>query len=291
MVQQTIVFDFECTPEEMPVEKSARIFEAGEYPDKGITVTEADLDAIVEGFAECPVKVEHADSPLDPLGTVKRIWRKGKELFATLAFPQDLASFLERRGIRRLSVGLLRDPLRLAEVSLVLSPRVAGAAMFRDAERNRRYTQMDADQTGPDFDSIRVDRRSSAVGSDDGEEVKMMSEDEKDRRIEELKFALRSKVVEARLELLRSQGKIVPASEPFARDLLMQGEQVVKFAEREATVGEVFLNFIEAQPKVIEFGELTPAKTGMAARILLSVEEEDVLSKLGVSREQVEKYA
>ena len=268
-MDQTIVFDFECSAEEMPVEKSARIFEAGEYPDKGITVTEADLDAIVSSFAECPVKVEHADSPLDPLGTVKRVWRKGRELFATLAFPEDLASFLERRGIKRLSVGLLRDPLRLAEVSLVLSPRVAGAAMFRASDGS--------DQ------SDRSDRR---------EEVNRdMSTDEKDREIAELRFALRAKDVDARLAALKSQGKVVPASEALAREIMLQGDQVVRFSDGEATVGELFLQFLEAQPKVIEFGELTCGRAGTEARSLLSAEEQELLSKLGISQEMVEKYA
>lgn len=265
-MDQTIVFDFDCSAEEMPVEKSARIFETGEYPDKGITVTEADLDAIVQSFAECPVKVEHADSPLDPLGTVKRIWRKGRELFATLAFPQDLASFLERRGIKRLSVGLLKDPLRLAEVSLVLSPRVAGAAMFRVSDQSDR--------------------------SDRKEEVNRdMSTDEKDREIAELRFALRAKDVDARLAALKSQGKVVPASETLAREIMLHGHQVVKFSDGEATVGELFLQFLEAQPKVIEFGELTRGRACTAGRPPLSAEEEELLSKLGISREMVEKYA
>ena len=129
-MDQAIIFELDYAPEEMPVEKDAKIFEAGEYPDKEITVTEQDLDAMVDSFTEVPVKVEHTDSPLDPLGAVKRIWRRGKELFARLAFPRDLAAFLERRGVKKLSVALYKDPLRLAEVSLVLSPRVPSAAMF-----------------------------------------------------------------------------------------------------------------------------------------------------------------
>lgn len=279
-MQQTIVFDFDCSAEEMSVEKTARIFEAGQYPDRGITVTEADLDAIVRSFAECPVKVEHTDSPLDPLGTVKRIWRKGRELFATLAFPHDLASFLERRGIKRLSVGLLKEPLRLTEVSLVLSPRVAGATMFRH-ETPEAIT--------PAFGHPSPEGRGEMPR---GEEVnEEMSTDEKDREIAELKFALRAKDVDARLAALKSQGKVVPASEAFAREILLQGDQVVKFSDGEATVGELFLQFLEAQPKVIEFGELTRGKAGTEARPLLSAEEEELLAKLGISREMVDRYS
>ena len=45
-----------------------------------------------------------------------------------LAFPPDLAGFLERRGIAKLSWAWSAAPLTLAEVSLVLRPRVPGGA-------------------------------------------------------------------------------------------------------------------------------------------------------------------
>ena len=126
--------------EERRSERVARLLEAGDYPDKGLVVTEADLDGIVARFAAdapaVPVKVEHVDSPLDPLGHVTRVWREGAALFGTLAFPADLAAFLRRRGAAKLSVGLQRAPLALREVSLVLKPRVAGAVLMstEDAE-------------------------------------------------------------------------------------------------------------------------------------------------------------
>jgi len=252
-MQELIVFEREYAPEEMQVEKDAKIFEAGEYPDKELTVTEEDLDEIVGNFAETPVKVEHADSPLDPLGTVKRIWRRGSELLARLAFPTDLAAFLERRGIRKLSVALHRNPLRLAEVSLVLSPRVADAAMF-------------------------------------GREVSAEMSDEREKEVAELRFALRAKDVEARIAELKAQGKIVPASEAFAREILLQGDGKITFGDGESTIAEMFERFLEAQPKVIAFGELAPA-VRREEGAPLSAEEEEVLSKLGITREQVSKYS
>ena len=72
------------------------------------------------------------DTPLDPLGRVQKIWRDGSVLMAKLLFPADMAGFLRRRGVQKLWVGLSREAvgLALAEVSLVLKPRVAAAAMF-----------------------------------------------------------------------------------------------------------------------------------------------------------------
>ena len=135
--QEELVFDAPApltfSEEEMGSERPARLLETGEYPDKSLSLTKSDLDAIVSRFsAGLPVKVEHVDSPLDPLGRVQRVWREGNALLGMLVFPEDLAGFLRRRGAAKLSVGLSREPLALLEVSLVLKPRVASAAFMGD---------------------------------------------------------------------------------------------------------------------------------------------------------------
>ena len=75
--------------EEMSQERDALLLECGTYPDKGLSVTEEDLDGIVARFSAegAPIKVEHMDTPLDPLGRVQRIWREGSTLMAKLLFP------------------------------------------------------------------------------------------------------------------------------------------------------------------------------------------------------------
>ena len=134
---------------EMSAEREALLLECGSYPDKGLVVTEDDLDGIVGRFSSdgAPIKVEHMDTPLDPLGRVEKVWRDGSVLMAKLLFPPDLASFLKRRGVQKLSVGLTREAaglvgagLSLAEVSLVLKPRVAAAAMFSEPTPRRGAT-------------------------------------------------------------------------------------------------------------------------------------------------------
>ena len=119
------------------VYRKARLLRAGSYPDKALTVTEEDLDGLVARFAAAraaggtvPVKVEHIDSPLDPLGTIAMLGRSGEELFAVVEFEADVDALLRRRGIAGLSVGLHREPLELREVSLVLRPRVEDAALL-----------------------------------------------------------------------------------------------------------------------------------------------------------------
>jgi len=322
-VQDTIIFEFDYFPDEMPVERDAKIFEAGEYPDKEISVSEEDLDTIVSNFAEIPVKVEHMDSPLDPLGTVKRIWRRGKELFARLAFPRDLAAFLERRGIKKLSVALHKDPLRLAEVSLVLSPRVPSAAMFgssgaevpalapvpspnfgRGASEGRGegklpnpQSEIRSQKSVPPTAGSRQRRENPKLREEVSKSMSAseIEQTERDAEIAELRFALRARDMEARLADFKAQGKIVPASEPYAREILLKGDGKVTFGDGEATIAQLFECFLEAQPKVITFGELAPSvrrslgEGGSGAP--LSADEEELLAKLGITREQVEKYA
>ena len=55
------------------VYRDAKLLEAGVYPDKGVAITEAHLEAIVRTFrAPAPILVEHRPSPL-LLGWVVRV--------------------------------------------------------------------------------------------------------------------------------------------------------------------------------------------------------------------------
>lgn len=116
------------------VERVAKLFEAGDYPDKGVSFGEEDIQALVDSFeAEVPVKIQHVDTAFDGmLGAVRSVWRRGKELMGRIAFAPDTWSLIDRCGARRLSVGLSYDPLGLREVSIVDSPRVATAQVFAD---------------------------------------------------------------------------------------------------------------------------------------------------------------
>jgi hypothetical protein len=115
----------------MQVVKQSKLFEAGHYPDKGVTVSESDLDRMVSRFSPVPIKVEHMDTPFDgALGTVSKIWRKGIELFGDLAFNPHAWALAEAAGAKLLSIGLKRDLSGLSEVSLVRIPRVADARVF-----------------------------------------------------------------------------------------------------------------------------------------------------------------
>ena len=119
----------------------ALLFVAGDYPDKGVTITEAHLDDLIARFNAgprvAPVKAEHFDSPLDPFGEVVALHRNGPNLFGMLAFSEGIAQHIAQRGAKNLSVALCRESAEggalafsLKECSLVFTPRVAGASLL-----------------------------------------------------------------------------------------------------------------------------------------------------------------
>ena len=276
-------------------ERTARLLEAGDYPDKGLHLTGEDLDGIVARFSGAgsetfpvPVKVEHVDSPLDPLGHVKRVWRDGGALFGTLSFPDDLAAFLRRRGAAKLSVGLTRVPLALREVSLVLKPRVAGAVLMggpNPGESNPGgpspgTSTEQLDPTGPSL-SGKGEEGKGAGKTEEGEIGRLRAELR--RRDEQILM----REVDAQVAAFKAQGRIVPASEAPARALLAaEGEASVTLSEGPESIGRVFKRFLEAQPPAVTFGEAMAA-AGEGASVFTQYEHTFLSKKLGVDPDRV----
>jgi hypothetical protein len=133
------------------VRRPARLFVAGDYPDKGVTVTPDDLDKIVANFATAknpvPVKSEHRDSPLDPLGEVAALYRDGDELYGVLVFSPGMDAHIRERGVEHISIGLVRDGeagFGLKEASLVFVPRVTGAGFLTTADVEAKLQKFSA---------------------------------------------------------------------------------------------------------------------------------------------------
>lgn len=130
------------------VRRHARLFTAGEYPDKGVTITEDDLRGVVERFeAEggpgraggAPILTEHRRGLHDPLGACVALHLEpgaGGHLYGTLEFSAGTWAHLKERGVDKLSVALVRLPeaqgggYELKEVSVTQTPRVPGASIL-----------------------------------------------------------------------------------------------------------------------------------------------------------------
>jgi hypothetical protein len=274
------------------VERDALLFRAGSYPDKDIEITEDDLDRMVENYTPVLIKVEHTDTPLR-FGVVTKIWRVGRELLGRLAF-NPLAWALAREcGATKLSVAVRRDKSGLEEVSLVSSPRIAGAAVF--SQEAEVFAGEDLAAAAPDQNQKPISEGGDSVESQNEPKVENAEPVEFTARIATLEQELRARDVEAKIDALKRQGKLVPAAECFAKLLLMAGDdQVVTFAdpntgdEQKELVAKTFEAFLEAQPKVIEFSELAEGKP--EKRPAFSSEDERLFAKLGVSAETVAKH-
>lgn len=243
---------------ENTIEREAKLFEAGSYPDRGIEISEEDLDRIIEGTSEAPIRIEHTGTPFDgALGVLKSVYRKGKELFGKLSFTAAAWELVKSANAKRLSVAIRKDKSGIAEVSLVREPRIADAAVFGEVSMI--------------FGEIELPAEEQVFSSANPEVVRLqreLAEHETERMLDELKRA----------------GKIVPASEVFARAILRSDESsTITFGDRATPIAEVFRWFMESQPKVIEFSELASANGGDS-------DEPEIFAKLGVTSSLVEKY-
>lgn len=113
------------------VVREADLFQAGSYPDKNMTVTEADIARLAATDGTIPIQVEHAGGPIQ-LGFVDGLTAAGKWLKGRLNFLPEAHALLDRLGVRGLSVGVAPDLSRILEVSSTGSPRVAGAQYYAD---------------------------------------------------------------------------------------------------------------------------------------------------------------
>ena len=88
------------------IERRAKLFHTGDFPDKGVTITQETLGALVRSFSEpVPVLIEHAESPLE-LGFLTSVEAIGDELFGTISLTPEANALVERSGARGLSLGL-----------------------------------------------------------------------------------------------------------------------------------------------------------------------------------------
>jgi hypothetical protein len=201
------------------IDRSAKLFEAGIYPDKRVTVTQIELQQMVDHFdLPIPVLIEHAESPLQ-IGFVTEIHLEGSELFGNIALTKEADALMIQCGASSLSVGLERDLSRIREVSLVRFPRVESARIFHLAP------MFQAEFIDFDYQSAIAERQ------------KCLAFERADRKVEKW----------------INEGKIQPALRECVRTLLACDA----FTEV-GSVSEVFSKFIESLSRSNPFAELAP---------------------------------
>lgn len=223
------------------VDRKAKLFEAGDYPDKGLTIRPSDIQRLAANFdLPVPVLIEHAESPLE-LGYLTQVEACGNELFGLVALTQEAESLVQKSGAASLSLGLSPDLAEIREVSLVRNPRIPSARLFHHG-----LFYLSAPLEGL------VDWRA---------------------KFEELERQKREAEAEAALERYIREGKLVPAQAPFARALLLESASV-QFGGGLAPVGRVLAELLERQPPSSLFAEAAPASPAPPAADLPPEEAE-----------------
>lgn len=254
--------------------RDAKLFEAGNYPDRKLSVSEADLDRIIAGTVSCPIKVEHMDTPFDgALGVVRSFYRKGKELWGKMHFSPVAWEFVKASNAKRLSVHIAASLDRLLEVSLVVHPRVADAAVFGDLTQPLASDSMFASELLFSYDlSISegggakpmadqdlnvviaaAEERGKAAGRVEVEA--QFSEREKGytRTIADLKRDDAKSAASVKLSMWKSEGKLPPVCEKYAEAILIDGTAKVTFADGgHMSAADALVQFMTHMPKVVE---------------------------------------
>jgi len=231
------------------VEREALLIEAGDYPDKGVTITEESLQQMAESGVGAPVIVEHR--PTLVLGWISELWRKGKQLWGKLRLKPHANQLIEESGVRGLSVGLARteNGYQLREVSLTATPRVTNAQIF-GTEPPQLYIVCANNAIGDDAMEIRniaveqqpnVEQLRAELKA--AQEHAAQLEARVKEMAQQLEFAQSQLVrhaVQRIVEKYQREGKFTPAAAERATQLLLHLAQaypqhIIQFSEDTAT--------------------------------------------------------
>lgn len=228
------------------IDRRAKLFEAGEFPDKDLVVTPAQVEALQRSFQKpVPVLIEHASSPLE-IGYLTSVEASGGELFGQISLTPEANALIERSGARSLSIGLTPDLSEIVEVSLVENPRVPSARLFTDG------IQL--------FGTL--------------EETELGWKE----RFHALRESLSVRAAEETVDRFVREGKLLPSQRPHASALLRIDEPV-RFGTGMRPVRDLLLDMLSLQPRHSLFKEHAPVSTEDHSAVLMMPEEAEFYRK------------
>jgi hypothetical protein len=247
------------------VERECLLFEAGDYPDKGVSVTMDDLVEIARNSsADIPVRIEHLpETPFDgALGVVGDVRAADGRLWGKLKIPAETWGFVQRAGAKALSVALDMAAKRLTEVSFVSRPRIRSAMVFCGEDNLLRMEVILPDMTTRDgglkrFVDGLLQYVRNATNSDEASRM------ERERReLESERALVRSERVNGVIAEFKRKGllKATQRAEEMARAFLLNGESDgVRFGEESLSFADLFSRFLEENGPVVPMGEVAPS--------------------------------
>jgi hypothetical protein len=254
--KQALIEELEQTKQAIPqflkeevewIDRKAKLFEAGEFPDKGIAISQEDLQLIATEFqSPVPVWIEHSDSPLE-LGYLTQVEAIGKELFGLIALTAEANALVEQSDAKSLSIGLSPDLRTIREVSLVRSPRVASARIFGSGAMFSGALVETADA------KYWRERFESAVAENDAQSTRL------------------------KLEEFLAEGRMIPAEVEFASAILGCCG-TIEFGEGRQSVAQLLISMVERRLPHQHFSEFA-RQTGNSTPPTMLPEEAEFYRK------------
>ncbi len=251
------------------IHRRAKLFEAGEYPDKGVTVTAEHLCALATSFdTPVPLLIEHAQTPLQ-MGYLTSVLQEGIELFGTVCLTPEADALVESSGAKSLSLGLAPDLSSIREVSLVRNPRVQSARLFGGEVV---FEGAIWDEGGEGNEGDGSDRGERGTEFTPSASPPSPPSSKPASSLEQEWLRLRSAQVDQEVDQLMREGRICPAQCQFAKALL-QSEDTIAFDGEAKPVRQLVRAFLDRQPRMNLFAELAPAPPTDYSSPLLLPEE------------------
>ena len=130
------------------VTRTGKLFEVGDWPDKGFSLTSDEMKSAVAAFQPVHNDLEHRDTILkEKIGKLESVEARGNELFGTVSIPKWLNDTIKDVPLK-VSLAWDRATKKIVGNGLVLNPRIADAQVFA------AFTQYQQPRRGPVMDIL-----------------------------------------------------------------------------------------------------------------------------------------
>lgn len=234
------------------VTRDVQLFQAANYPDKGVNVSIDDLKTIAKNTGRVPIQVGHTE-PEFKLGEAHGLYVKDDWLWGKFDLHPAADVLLNHNGLKTVSVGMNPAKTHLLEVSATASPRVVGARMF-SGEQCIAFSLGETAPAGKEGKTMPEDVKDAITPAQFSALETRMNEE----RTARLAAERRMRETEAR-QIVRDLGQVPPAAAEFAVRLLAS-EQPITFSENgadvEKPVAALFSGFLDNLPKDAKTGKI-----------------------------------
>jgi hypothetical protein len=211
------------------ITRFGKIFELGDYPDKGLSMSAEDLKHAVEVFQPVPIDYQHVPGPLDgKLGqwVEAKLSDDGRSVLGFVKIPTWLDKLLEDTG-RKVSAAIDTTVKEFRALALVNNPRISDAALMAAfAEAEAEDGQQQANSTNDDHSN------NSGAKSEMDQTTNNTNTATATQVVDIAKFEAEQAALKSQNEVLARQVAVLQAD--------LRHKEAVSFAEAEITAMRAF---------------------------------------------------